>query len=127
MSYKLDFPSNSKLHPTFHVSCLKAKLGQHVATIPTLPSVDVEGILSLEPIVVLQERSHQLRNRTVTQVLKFSGKGKVLRMLLGRICTSCSNNILTLWARCFNLGGGGIVWHSCMLYNKMGCMAMQRL
>ena len=76
VSYKLDLPSNSKLHPTFHVSYLNAKLGQHVAAIPTLPSIDVEGILSLEPIDVLQERSHQLRNRTVTQVLiHWQGEG----------------------------------------------------
>ena len=26
ISYKLDLSSNSRLHPTFHVSCLKAKL-----------------------------------------------------------------------------------------------------
>ena len=53
LSYKLDLPSNSKLHPTFNVSCLKEKLGQHVSALPTLPPVDSEGILSLEPIVVL--------------------------------------------------------------------------
>ena len=76
VSYKLDLPSDSKLHSTFHVSCLKAKLGQHVAAIPTLPAVDAEGILNPEPIAVLQERSHQLRNRTVTQVLiQWQGEG----------------------------------------------------
>ena len=44
-------------------------------------------------------------------------------MLLGRICTSCNNNFLTLWERCFNWGGVllGIV---CMLYNMMDCMAV---
>ena len=53
VSYKLDLPSDSKLHSTIHVSCLKAKLGQHVAAIPTLPSIDAKGILSPEPIDVL--------------------------------------------------------------------------
>ena len=75
--------------------------------------MDSEGIIRPEPIVVLQESSHQLGHRTVTQV-SISGKGKVLRMLIGRICTNCSNNFLTLWARCFNLGGEGadIVRHN---------------
>ena len=31
--------------------------------------MDSEGIIRPEPIVVLQERSHQLMHRTVTQVL----------------------------------------------------------
>ena len=37
--------------------------------IPSLPSVDSKGIISLEPIVVLLERIHRLRHRTITQVL----------------------------------------------------------
>ena len=53
VSYKLDLPLNSKLCPTFHVSYVKEKLGQHVAAIPTLPSIDAKGILSPEPIDVL--------------------------------------------------------------------------
>ena len=69
MSYKLDLPSDSRLHPTFHVSYLEAKHGQHVASVATLPSMDSEGILNPEPIVVLQERVHHLRSRIVTQVL----------------------------------------------------------
>ena len=37
--------------------------------LPSLPPMDSEGILRLEPVVVLQERTHQLKNRSVTQVL----------------------------------------------------------
>ena len=60
---KLDLPPGSQIHPIFHISCLKAKLGQQVTPCSTLPSVNSEGTLSPEPIAVLQERYHQLRNR----------------------------------------------------------------
>ena len=44
-------------------------MGQQVIPIPTLPDIIAEGIVKPEPIEVLQERSHGLRNRTITQVL----------------------------------------------------------
>ena len=44
--------------------------------LPSLPPVDFEGIIRPELVGVLQERSHQLRNRTVTQVLiQWQGEG----------------------------------------------------
>ena len=69
VAYKLDLPATSLIHPVFHVSCLKAKLGQQVTPISKLPSVSPEGILTLEPEAILKRRTIQLRSRTITQVL----------------------------------------------------------
>ena len=37
--------------------------------LPSLPPMEFEGIIRLEHVVVLQEMSHQLMHRTITQVL----------------------------------------------------------
>ena len=69
VSYKLALPPESKIHPVFHVSCLKLKLGRQVTPFPTLPPVDDIGQPCFEPIVVLQTRTKSLRSRDVTEVL----------------------------------------------------------
>ena len=69
VAYKLDLLADSLIHPVFHVSCLKAKLGQQVTPISQLPSVSPEGIPMLEPEAILKSRSIKLRSRTITQVL----------------------------------------------------------
>ncbi|XP_042942778.1 uncharacterized protein LOC122276959 [Carya illinoinensis] len=40
VAYRLCLPSDSLLHPVYHVSSLKKKLGEHVTPIATLPPVD---------------------------------------------------------------------------------------
>ena len=69
VSYKLALPLESKIHPVFHVSCLKLKLGQHVTPLPTLPPIDEEGHVLSEPIAVLQTRTKTLRTQSITEVL----------------------------------------------------------
>uniref|UniRef100_A0A7N2LQ17 Tf2-1-like SH3-like domain-containing protein n=1 Tax=Quercus lobata TaxID=97700 RepID=A0A7N2LQ17_QUELO len=75
--YKLDLPEGSLIHLVFHVSNFKAKLGQHVMLRPTLPVVNADMVLSLEPMSILATRSHHLRSRLITQVLvQWHGKSK---------------------------------------------------
>ena len=69
VSYKLDLPPESKIHPVFHVSCLKLKLGQRVTPLPILPPVDDEGQVATKPIVVLKTKTKTSRTRVVTEVL----------------------------------------------------------
>ena len=69
IAYKLDLPLEAKIHPIFHVSCLKLKLGQHIHPLPTLPPVDEEGQVQIEPTAVLQTKTKALRSQVITEVL----------------------------------------------------------
>nr|XP_023922292.1 uncharacterized protein LOC112033747 [Quercus suber] len=69
VSYKLDLPLGSLIHLVFHVSNLKAKLGNQVVPKPTLPAVNADLVLTLEPVMILDRKSIKLRSRTMTQLL----------------------------------------------------------
>jgi hypothetical protein len=69
VAYRLDLPSESKIHPVFHVSCLKKKLGQRSILLPTLPPVDSGGAIQPEPQKILQRRVRKFQNQAVPEVL----------------------------------------------------------
>ena len=69
MAYQLALPVGCLLHLVFHVSCLKPKLGAHITPFPTITPVNSNGFLTPEPTTILQQRSKQLRSRTITEVL----------------------------------------------------------
>lgn len=69
VAYELSLPDTAQLHPVFHVSLLKEKLGHHVLAQPTLPPVSDEGVLQMEPIAVLDRKMIKCNNKAVVQWL----------------------------------------------------------
>ena len=69
VAYELKLPNSAHIHPVFHVSLLKKKLGQHVTPNPILPPVSDEGVLQMEPVAVLDRRMVKRNNGAVVQWL----------------------------------------------------------
>ena len=57
MAYKLELPVASRVHPVFHVSCLKKVIGDNMPVQTILPELDVEGKIILEQEVVIETRT----------------------------------------------------------------------
>ena len=66
-AYKLQLPPESRIHPIFHVSCLKKQLGQDVLPIPILPVVNDVGVLNLELVAIFRELN--LHSRVIIELL----------------------------------------------------------
>ena len=69
MEYKLELPTASWVHPVFHVSCLKKVISDKLPVQTILPELDEEGKTILEPEAVIETRTRQLRNQSISEYL----------------------------------------------------------
>jgi hypothetical protein len=70
VAYKLELPEDVTIHHVFHVSYLRAKVGQFITPLPKLPPIDPHGHLAPEPAIILESRVVRMRRLpVVTEVL----------------------------------------------------------
>ena len=62
MAYKLELPAASRVHPVFHVSCLRKVIGNKLPVQTILLEIDEEGKIILELEEVIETRTQQLQN-----------------------------------------------------------------
>jgi hypothetical protein len=67
--YQLAFPSSSNVCPVFHVSFLKKVIGTKFQTQTSLPELDEEGSIWLQPQAVLDQRERCLHQFTIKELL----------------------------------------------------------
>ncbi|KZV19421.1 hypothetical protein F511_08762 [Dorcoceras hygrometricum] len=69
VAYKLNLPPSSKIHPVFHVSCLKKAVGQPGNAQPLPKGLESDLNMEFEPEYVVAERYKQVGGEQVQQVL----------------------------------------------------------
>ena len=69
MTYKLELPASSQVHPVFHVSYLKKIIGDKILVQTIFPELEEKGKIILEPESITDTRIFQLRNRSISEYL----------------------------------------------------------
>ena len=67
MSYKLEFPAFSWVHPIFLVSCLNKVIGDKTPVQTILIELDEEGKIILEHKKIIETRIKKLRNQSIIE------------------------------------------------------------
>ena len=57
MAYKLELPASYRVHPVFHVSCLKKVISDNIPVQTMFPEHDEEGKSIFEPKVTTETRT----------------------------------------------------------------------
>ncbi|XP_024172348.1 uncharacterized protein LOC112178434 [Rosa chinensis] len=74
LPYKLALPHQARLHPVFHVSLLKWRIGDMKHVSPTLPPFDESGELIWSPEAILDMQAVKHKKHQVTQwLIKWTG------------------------------------------------------
>lgn len=60
VSYHLELPTSLRIHPIFHVNCLKQVLGKNIPTQTKLSWHDEEGKIVMKPNAILEECGREL-------------------------------------------------------------------
>jgi len=69
VAYKLKLPTQARIHPVFHVSLLKKKIGDEVVESIELPPMSAAGEMLIEPEAVLDTRWIKKGSRFVEEIL----------------------------------------------------------
>ena len=69
VAYKIKLPVQSKIHPVFHIVCLKKKLGVANFHQTELPMLHEDGRVQLDPSALLDQRMIIRNNVPVAQWL----------------------------------------------------------